>query len=131
MKEELSGSKDLFWIDKVAKQFLNDTKTMPINLAIEEKVIEFENWARLLNEYHLPSERPDKEGNIAQGWLRQALQDIYQLGVSDGEERAIEIIKAVTVQPPNREGEEAIYNIKRGWVFEMRDAVLSALHSNK
>ena len=43
------------------------------NKLIEEAVEEFRGWKRLLNEFHLPEERPEKEGDMAELWLRDKL----------------------------------------------------------
>lgn len=43
---------------------------------IEEAVEEFRGWKRLLNEFHLPEERPEKEGDMAELWLKDKLTTI-------------------------------------------------------
>lgn len=43
------------------------------NKLIEDAVDEFRGWKRLLNEFHLPEERPEKEGDMAELWLKDKL----------------------------------------------------------
>ena len=70
------------------------------NKLIEEAVEEFRGWKRLLNEFHLPEERPEKEGDMAELWLRDKLTTILTKQLTELEEWVEEQNDTGTTYPP-------------------------------
>jgi hypothetical protein len=53
-----------------------DEKEPPANEWREKVLEDFKQWKRLLNTFNLPEERPEAEGNMAEKWLIQTIQNL-------------------------------------------------------